>query len=213
MNLQPINPVLFYVHDPMCSWCWAFRPVLINLRKQLPNSIQWHSLLGGLAKDSSEPMSDNTRQFVQGQWHKIQQQVPDTTFNFEFWTTCKPRRSTYPACRAVIAAREQEKEYEDKMVFAIQQAYYLQARNPSDTATLLELACEIGLDSDQFSKSLTDDATYKTLEEEIRQGRAMGLNSFPSLLLKMGEHKHQITIDYMNAETIVIEIMRMMEGQ
>ena len=67
------NIKLYYVHDPMCSWCWAFRPILLHLRNHLSEQIQWLSLLGGLAKDSSEPMPEQTKQFVQGQWHKIPQ--------------------------------------------------------------------------------------------------------------------------------------------
>jgi putative protein-disulfide isomerase len=55
-----------------------------------------------------------------------------------------PRRSTYAACRAVIAARRQNPGYEEKMILAIQQAYYLEARNPADSHTLIELASEIG---------------------------------------------------------------------
>lgn len=96
---------LYYAHDPMCSWCWAFRPVLQALRAELPVNINWVSLLGGLAPETTEPMPDQTKQFIQGQWQKIQQMVPNTEFNFDFWTACDPKRSTYPACRAVIAAR------------------------------------------------------------------------------------------------------------
>jgi hypothetical protein len=34
---------------------------------------------------------------------RIERSVPGTKFNFEFWSRCRPRRATYPACRAVIA--------------------------------------------------------------------------------------------------------------
>ncbi len=38
------------------------------------------------------------------------------------------------------------------MIHAIQNAYYLRAMNPSDTATLIELAGEIGLNKQQFNR-------------------------------------------------------------
>jgi len=128
---------LFYVHDPMCSWCWAFKPSLDTLRKELPDRIHVIKLLGGLAPDSEQPMSKETQSFVQGNWHEIQRRVPNTEFNFDFWTRCQPRRSTYPACRAVIAARLQGEQYDDEMTLAIQRAYYLQAKNPSNKETLV----------------------------------------------------------------------------
>jgi protein-disulfide isomerase-like protein with CxxC motif len=53
-----------------------------------------------------------------------------TEFNFDFWTKCQPRRDTYKACRAVIAASQQNAE--EAMIEAIQKAYYLRAMNPSE---------------------------------------------------------------------------------
>ena len=32
----PEDAVLVYVHDPMCSWCYGFRPTWVGLRAILP---------------------------------------------------------------------------------------------------------------------------------------------------------------------------------
>jgi len=53
--------VLYYIHDPMCSWCWAFRPVWSAVQAQLPESLQVKYLLGGLAPDSALPMEAATQ--------------------------------------------------------------------------------------------------------------------------------------------------------
>mgnify|MGYP000853319151 FL=1 len=45
---------LYYVHDPMCSWCWAFVPTWEQIQRELPNDIEVVYLLGGLAPDSDE---------------------------------------------------------------------------------------------------------------------------------------------------------------
>ena len=197
---------LYYCHDPMCSWCYAFRPSLTKLMEALPKEIKVIRLLGGLARDSNEPMPEQTRSFVKMNWQTIEQHVPGTKFNYDFWTKCKPRRSTYPACRAVIAARNQGKEFDQAMTFAIQQAYYLQARNPSDTSTLIELAEELSLDKKRFSEDLESKDTDETFQQEIKQSRCLGLNSFPGLLLDNGEKQIRIEPDYINSETILERI-------
>ena len=43
---------LYYIHDPMCSWCWAFRPTLTKVLAELPAHIEVQYLVGGLAPDS-----------------------------------------------------------------------------------------------------------------------------------------------------------------
>jgi putative protein-disulfide isomerase len=201
-----VKVTLYYVHDPMCSWCWAFRPSLNSLLENLPDEIALVRLLGGLAPDSNVPMTDEIRAYVQQNWRAIEQQVPETRFNYDFWTACTPRRSTYSACRAVIAARTLDKKYDTEMTFAIQQAYYLQARNPSDHAILIELAEELGLNRKKFTEVFHSPETEETLRQEIKQSRRLGLNSFPSLMLANGDIQTRIEIDYLNAETMLKKI-------
>ena len=43
---------LYYAHDPMCSWCWAFRPTWKRIVKALPENLAVRRILGGLAPDS-----------------------------------------------------------------------------------------------------------------------------------------------------------------
>lgn len=199
---------LYYVHDPMCSWCWAFRPVLLELKNKLPSNIEFIRLLGGLASDSDEPMPEKTKQYVIDNWKRIQQQLPETKFNYDFWTSCQPRRSTYPACRAVIAARKQGAEYDDIMTYEIQQAYYLHAKNPSDNETLITLAQKIGLDINLFSTDLISDDTNQALSHELNTARSLQLNSFPGFLLTNSEHGLHINPDYTQADTILEKIQR-----
>lgn len=197
---------LLYFHDPTCSWCWAFRPVWSSVRARLPASVAIEQVLGGLAPDSTVPMPAEMRERIQSIWRTIEHSVPGTRFNFEFWTKTVPRRSTYPACRAVIAARRQGAEYEDAMILAIQQAYYLHARNPSNDSTLIELAEEIGLDSKRFAMDLRHPDTHVELLEEIRWARELGVRSFPSLLLSHDEGYSEMPVDYRDANRILSAI-------
>jgi putative protein-disulfide isomerase len=193
----------------MCSWCWAFRLSLNTLIEELPKEINIIRLLGGLAPDSDLPMPENTREYVLQNWRAIEKQVPETKFNYDFWEKCKPRRSTYPACRAVIAARKQKDVFDTAMTLAIQEAYYLEARNPSDYETLINLAEEIGADKNKFSKDVRSTETDKILEEEIQQSKSLDLKSLPSLLFIDGERKIRIEPNYLDAQVMLDQIMRL----
>jgi len=203
---MPSILTLYYVHDPMCSWCYAFSPVWNKIRDQLPASIRVQYILGGLAPDSEQVMPPETRTYVQEQWRKVMQAVPGTQFNFDFWEKCQPRRSTYPACRAVLQARQQGSEYEIAMISAIQQAYYREARNPSDTDTLCALAQQIGLNGDVFACALNTDATKQVLLDEISFARSIGANSFPSLFLQQADAIRPITLDYHDVAKVLSAI-------
>jgi len=201
-----MQDTLIYVHDPMCSWCWGFEPTRQKIFEAVEERMQIRRMVGGLAPDSDAPMPAAMRSMLQQAWHRIEQTIPGTKFNFEFWEKCSPRRSTYPANRAVIAAREQGDEYDSKMTARIQRAYYLEAKNPSDNSTLIELAADIGLDSERFSASLVADSTQEQLSTEIQATREMGIDSFPSLaVLKAGGLRH-IGLNYTHPEAMLREI-------
>ncbi len=198
---------LFYIHDPMCSWCWGFRPALDALLERLPSDLVIERLLGGLAPDSDQPMAGALREQLQETWRRIQARIPGTRFDFAFWTRCAPRRSTWPACRAVIAARHQDPAYDQAMTLAIQRAYYLEARNPSDPETLISLAAEIGADTNRFVHDLDCAHTRSTLAQEIAQARAMGVDSFPALVLACSGSRWRIPVDYANPDAMLSTIV------
>jgi len=210
MNKKP-EPVLYYVHDPMCSWCFGFKKTRRALFARLPDNLEIKWLVGGLAPDSDEPMPDDMRTYIQNTWKKIQDHIPGVEFNFEFWKKNQPRRSTYPACRAVIAAGEQGEKYSRLMVESIQTAYYQQARNTSDNSTLIEIANEAGLNVEQLEKDLLDKSTQQKLLTEIKHTRQLGANSFPSLVLVSGNAKWRIQVDYTNDEPMHELIMQLLE--
>ena len=200
---------LYYVHDPMCSWCWGFSPTRQIVRENLPDGIEWISLLGGLAPDSDESMTDETKGYIQKAWRTIQERIPGTEFNFDFWNKCAPRRSTYPACRAVIAARNTSADSELSYILALQKAYYLRAMNPSDTDTHLTLANELGLDASVFEQHLLDPKTHQTLLDEIAFARSIGGDSFPSLIIVDAQSQaHSLKIHYTDPQRILDDIQQ-----
>ena len=146
------------------------------------------------------------RSMLQQTWQRIEQMIPGTEFNFEFWQKCSPRRSTYPANRAVIAAREQGDEFDSRMTARIQRAYYLEAKNPSDESTLIELATDIGLDADLFATSLIAESTQHKLITEIQATREMGIDSFPSLAVQKADGLRHIGLNYTQPELMIREI-------
>lgn len=203
---QNKKSILYYVHDPMCSWCWAFVPVWETIKQNVPDDMEVRYLLGGLAPDSSEPMPRAMQVAISGYWKTIMQRVPGTTFNFDFWKKCEPRRSTYPSCRAVIAARKQDASKEEAMIRAIQEGYYLRAMNPSNDNTLIELASALGLNPVLFEKDLNSPQTQHALLEEINMGQAIGTQGFPSLILKSATGYRFIALDYNDANVTLAQL-------
>ncbi|MFT5111452.1 MAG: putative protein-disulfide isomerase [Parasphingorhabdus sp.] len=210
MNEKITTPFLnvYYVLDPMCSWCWAFRDSWLALLKELPEEVNIRYVLGGLAADSDTPMADSMRQGLQQTWAMIAERT-GTEFNFDFWSNNTPRRSTYPACRAVISAARLKPGSLLDMVHAIQRAYYMQAKNPSDTTILCDCAESIGIDRKSFAEELESEVVEQDFQKNLYLAQTMGIQGFPAVLVvaqKNDNEKpahHLITSGYCDAQTLV----------
>ena len=191
----------------MCSWCWAFKPTWDRVKEALLGQVKVNYLLGGLAPESNQLMPIKTRKYVKENWKRIQEMIPDTRFNYDFWTSCEPRRSTYPACRAVICAKQQHPDFENLMIYGIQKSYYLEAQNPSNDDVLINIAESLGLDIEQFKMDLKSSQINEILLDEIKLTRSMDINSMPSLTLKINSTLKGIDIDYLDANYIIKQII------
>lgn len=203
---------LYYVYDPMCSWCWGYHITWTRLQKQLAAKmpdVKVQYVLGGLAPDSDLPMPHEMQQFLQQTWHKIHQQL-GTVFNHDFWTCCYPRRSTYPSCRAAIIARQSEQEAQ--MIYAIQQAYYLQAKNPSNIDVLIDIAVSLGIDKQHFVQQISSDELNQQLMAELTFARQLPIQGFPSLVLQYQQQFYPIKLDYQDADPSLHHIQHLIES-
>lgn len=203
-------PHLFYIYDPMCSWCYAFEAGWQRLQNRLSERVQVTYVLGGLARDTNEPMPEDLRVMIRQTWQKIEKTVPEVHFNYAFWTSNTPVRSTYPACRAILAARKQRAAAGIEMRREIQKAYYQNALNPSRSETLIQCAREIELDVALFTADLTSVDIQMVLEEELRLAGRLNALVFPSLRFQYQDKLYSIHVEYIDDEKMLNEIEAIM---
>lgn len=181
----------------MCSWCWGFKPVWEEVKARLKHEVDIVYVAGGLAPETQEPMDANMRSYLQQAWHKITD-LTGVEFNHDFWVLNTPKRSTYPACKAVVVARQYGLELE--MYMAIQRLYYQQAGNPSEYENLYRLAEGLGLDRQQFIAQIHSGEIAKLLQQEIMLAEQLGAQGFPSLVLVRDNTAHFIEHSYTDVE-------------
>jgi len=93
------------------------------------------------------------------------------------------------------------------MINAIQQAYYLNAQNPSNEDVLLKIANDLGLDTERFKKDLRSTKVNETLLNEINLAQSISNKGFPSLVLNTDDKLKKINIDYLDANYIINQII------
>lgn len=202
---QP-DQVLVYVHDPMCSWCYGFAPTWDALKAQLPRELAVVSILGGLAPDSDTPMASEMAMHLRATWERIAS-VCGVSFNLSYWDQDPlPPRTTWIACRAVIAAERVAGQGED-FIQRIQTAYYQHAQNVWDPEVLVSLAVEAGFREDAFREALNAEETVALHHEQMELAARLQVEGYPSLLLIADGEGYPIAIRHNDPDGMVQEIL------
>jgi len=200
-----------YVMDPMCGWCYGFEPELTSFLQAYPTAeIRW--IMGGLAPDSDQPMNNDLRQTIASYWHEIEKKS-QVSFNHDFWQCNTPYRSTYPTCRAVIAAESLMPNSAEKMVQAIQSAYYREAKNPSLHSTLLDCAVACGCDKNQFVEVFESEQTEQQFQQHLGIAHHLQVRGFPALFYIDEENRaYPLTLGFCTARELAERLQQVLSA-
>ena len=159
--------------------------------------------MGGLAPDNDQPMDESLQRTIAEYWYQIEEKTK-VSFNHEYWRLNTPFRSTYLACRAVIAAQKCVSNGAQLMIKAIQSAYYSEAQNPSLATTLIDCATSIGINAQQFSKELNAKQTESRLQQHLMLSRQLQVGGFPALFYITNESRaYPLTWGFWQSEDLV----------
>ncbi len=195
---------VFYITDPMCAWCWAFSAPWSALKASLRNheGINTRLIMGGLAPDSDEPMDDQMKSTMRESWERIHV-MSGARFNMNYWDQNVPRRSTYPACRAVLAAGIQRENGGIAMFEAIQQAHYLDAQNTADDKVLAEVATSVDLNADQLIADMQSEPVHARLTSDFMIRDQFKVTGFPSVVVTTQAHAWTLSAGYTDEATLL----------
>jgi putative protein-disulfide isomerase len=89
------------------------------------------------------------------------------------------------------------------MFQAIQQAYYLEARNPSNSDTLISLAEDINLDVERFTRDLKSPEINGKLYQDFEIRRSLHADKFPTVILDHNQEALWLTYGYDDREIVL----------
>ena len=123
-----------YFASPMCSWCWGFSPCIENLQQDYSDEAI-RLVLTPFRVDTTEPMDEQLRNYVLGQWYKVHA-TTSQPFDFNFSVPENFIYNTTLVAKAIKAFKRQQPGKELNFVKALQFAFYAQNQNITDENVL-----------------------------------------------------------------------------
>lgn len=206
-----MNARLLYVMDPMCSWCWGFAPVFDALAAQAQAAgVALHLVAGGLRPGSAQALDAGTREYILGHWRAVAERTGQA-FRFENALPAGFVYDTEPASRALVTVRGLAPDRAWPLVQAIQQAFYVEGRDVTRPALLVELAERVGVPRDAFAEAFDSAALRQATVADFRWAETLGIAGFPTLLAERNGQLALLTNGYQPLERLAPLLGRWLE--
>jgi putative protein-disulfide isomerase len=207
VNHKPkVRPELIYVYDALCGWCYGFSPVISRLHKELHSKYDFLVLSGGMVRDENVGPISQIAPYIK-KAYKVVEETCGVTFGDDFLKGVLEKGdavlTSIPPSRALAVLRLELPDRAVEFAARLQKAIYYDGMHPGDMEGLGLLATEFGLDAQYFTERMEHEEISEIIQNEFYTVKEMGVNGFPTLLLRSNDEIKIITRGYRNYEGVM----------
>jgi len=180
-NVAPPRLHLLYIGDPMCSWCYAFSPVIAAIADHFGERLPVRLMLGGLRAGNTRAMRPEDKAYIREAWTRVGA-ASGQPFDFSFFEREGFVYDTEPACRAVVAMRRLAPAKALAFKGGISRAFYAKGRDTTSPEVLADIASEAGQDRAAFHAEMLAPDTRNETFRDFLAAQELDVRGFPTLV-------------------------------
>jgi putative protein-disulfide isomerase len=206
---------IFFIGDPMCSWCWGFAPAIRAIAERYGDRAPVRVLVGGLRAGNTKPLDQRAADYIGHHWHEVEKATGQP---FDHEALDRRRREgfvydTEPPCRAVVTVRGLADGTALPYFEALQKAFYADGEDITAADVLARHAEPLGIDADAFATAFDSDAMRKETRDDFETVRRLGVSGFPTVVLREGETLAALTVGYRPLEALTPAVEKWLAGE
>lgn len=192
---------LYYIADPMCSWCYGFAGVIQGIHAQYQDRIDISLVTGGLRVGNGHPFTAAMKESTIEHWREVED-MTGQRFNYKIDMPKGWMYNSEPACRAAVVMRNHLGDEVFPFFETLHKAFYRDCKDLTDPKILQELAKLHELDGEVFMKDFEDEKTKDQTQQDFEFGQRLGLQGFPSIVLRNARGLSLLTSGYQHWEDL-----------
>lgn len=201
-------PMLVYVYDALCPWCYAFTPVVRQLVDHYGDRLDHEVLSGGMVRDDQvrEIGGEEDAARLRESYQSIES-IAGVRFGEAFFDAVARHRRRLDSERPAIALAAfrivAPGRSELECAHTILHANFWEGGDPNSDAFYRRLAERLELDPDLFLETMgTDEARNRALYD-FALARQLGADAFPRLYLQTADdYLHLVSRGYSSFDQV-----------
>ncbi len=206
MSSSRTRPTVVYGNDPLCGWCFAIGPELLEAKRRTADRYDWRVECGGLVVgERVHPIAQDRDYLVAGlaqvaavSGRHAGAAYVDGLLAHGTWVS-----NSEPSCRAVVVVSSMAPDLVIEFSHGLTDALYIDGREPDAPETISDIAKGVGLDGDEVVTRWLDPAAADATAQAFLNARTLGVTTYPSLFVDTGNGLVSVLAGWASQERIV----------
>jgi putative protein-disulfide isomerase len=199
--MNAVMPVLHYIYDALCGWCYGFTPVVRKLYEASKDRIAFEVLSGGMIPPEFARPIGAKADFIARSYKTVEEYTGVKFGEAYLRHIFHPEQSAWveesltPAVALCLLKAAQPYPLPGGIggavyfASAIQQAHMAEGKDLSDPGTYRSMAEAVGCDWDDFKKKLASEEWRESAQYEFALVKQLGITSFPAMVVQVSEDR------------------------
>lgn len=212
-------PVLIYIYDAWCGWCYGFSPVLQKINEEFKHQLNIEVLSGGMILPEKPVHVSVMSNYILENYTQVES-MSGVSFGEDYlWHMRHPELSDWfpsseKAAMALLVFREYQPEHQVSFIADLQRALFVEGRDLTDDEAYKHLIHQYALDETIFYEKIHSKEYKEKAQEEFALCRQLQATGFPQLMLQISEKKiYLISRGYEDYASVSLKINQVLLTQ
>lgn len=193
------RPVVYYIFDVLCGWCYGFSPVIAQLEEEYRDDFDFRVISGGMILGEREGPVGEVAGYIKEAYPQVEE-MTGVKFGEAFLKNIlepgTAQFSSLPGALALATFRLYQPDNALAFARRMQEAVYKEGLPPTEAKTFGHCAEDFGMNATDFMRLMVDKDKLELVQNEFKVVKHWGIQGFPSVVYQKGEKGYLINRGY-----------------
>ncbi len=181
-----IKDTIYYVYDPLCSWCYGFSPVIKKLKTEYHDKFDFQVISGGMQTGERKQPVSAIRDYLMGAYKNVTERT-GVEFGDNFMAILEEGNrmlDSIPPSIALSIVKDLNPKEALNFAATIQEAIYFNGFDWNSVDAYIPYLKAYNINPEDFKIKFKEPLYKEKTLEDFKLAANFGVTGFPSVILK-----------------------------
>lgn len=199
------KPMLYYVYDPLCGWCYGFSPVIQKVQKEYQTQLSIRVISGGMVRESRVAPLSTIAPYIQGAYKDVEK-LSGVKFGAPYLDVLFGKgdriMDSHPPSIIHTYLSEQFPERSTEISSCIQNLIYQDGLDPSSSTFRHALADRLKTDVKALESAFKSGEFDQKTKEGYLLCEKLGITGYPAVVMYKNNTWYLVSKGWTDFESI-----------